>query len=279
MSWLSSAEWWYNTSYHTSLKMSPFQALYGFRPPQITEVVLPDDTEEEATGLLQRRQLANDLIRDNLIKAQERMKKYADKNRKEREFQIRDMVYLKIQPYRHTSLSLHRSLKLHSKYYGPYRVLQRVGTVSYKLLLPKGCLLHPTFHVSQLKKHIGRKVIPSPELPLVDAASNVKVYSESILEHRMIPMNNEPVVQWLIKWVNLPTTAATWEDAYFIQDVFSQLPPLRTSVFFRGEQCHKLSLFESQATARNNTLGEIQLTNRQDDPIPFQIEDQRAQFE
>jgi transposase InsO family protein len=83
MSWLSSAEWWYNTSYHTSLKMSPFQALYGFPPPQINEVVLPDDAEEEAVGILQRRQLANELIKDNLTKAQERMKKYADKNRKE----------------------------------------------------------------------------------------------------------------------------------------------------------------------------------------------------
>jgi hypothetical protein len=100
-----------------------------------------------------------------------------------------------------------------------------VGSVSYKLLLPEGCLLYPTFHVSQLKKHIGRKVIPSPELPLVDAAGNVKVYPESILERRMIPRNNEPVVQWLIKWVNLPTTAATWEDAYFIQDVFPSFHP------------------------------------------------------
>jgi hypothetical protein len=45
------------------------------------------------------------------------------------------------------------------------------------------------------------------------------------------------------------------------------------------EVCHELSLSESQATARNNTPGEIQLTNSQDDPIPFQIEDRRVQFE
>jgi hypothetical protein len=58
-------------------------------------------------------------------------------------FEVGDMVYLKIQPYRHISLSLHRSLKLHSKYYGPFEVLNRVGEVAYKLLLPGGCLLHP----------------------------------------------------------------------------------------------------------------------------------------
>jgi hypothetical protein len=92
--------------------------------------------------------------------------------------------------------------------------------VAYTLLLPEGCQLHPTFHVSQLKKHIGTKVIPTPDLPLVGAAGNIKVYPETILERRTIPRNNEPVVQWLIKWVNLPTSASTWEDAHFIMRVF-----------------------------------------------------------
>jgi hypothetical protein len=66
--------------------------------------------------------------------------------------------------------------------------------VAYTLLLPEGCQLHPTFHVIQLKKHIGTKVIPTPDLPLVDAAGNIKVYPETILERRTIPRNNEPVV-------------------------------------------------------------------------------------
>jgi hypothetical protein len=61
------------------------------------------------------------------------------------------MVYLKIQPYSHTSLSTHRSLKLHSKYYGPFRVLERIGKAAYKILLPPHCQLHDVFHVSQLK--------------------------------------------------------------------------------------------------------------------------------
>jgi hypothetical protein len=73
--------------------------------------------------------------------------------------------------------------------------------------------------VSQLKKHVGKKVIPSPELPLVDAAGKVKVYPETILERRTIPRNNEPDVQW-IKWVNLPTGASAWEDDNFIRAIF-----------------------------------------------------------
>jgi hypothetical protein len=51
-SWLSMAEWWYNSRFHTSLKMTPFQALYGFPPPQVAEMFLVDDTTEDATTML-----------------------------------------------------------------------------------------------------------------------------------------------------------------------------------------------------------------------------------
>lgn len=89
----------------------------------VAEVVLPDCTDDTAREMLYNRQLANELIIDNLRKAQARIKHQADKHRSERTLEIGDMVYLKIQPYRHTSLSIHRSLKLHSKFYGPFRVL------------------------------------------------------------------------------------------------------------------------------------------------------------
>jgi hypothetical protein len=74
------------------------------------------------------------------------------------------MVYLKIQPYRHTSLTAHKCLKLHSKYYGPFHVLSRVGPSAYKILLsdgcqPDDCQLHDVFHVSQLKKHLAPHAI------------------------------------------------------------------------------------------------------------------------
>ena len=63
------------------------------------------------------------------------MKYYADKKRSEREFQVGDEVYLKLQPYRQSSLALRKNLKLSSRYYGPYPVISKVGTVAYKLQL------------------------------------------------------------------------------------------------------------------------------------------------
>uniref|UniRef100_A0A453EW67 Tf2-1-like SH3-like domain-containing protein n=1 Tax=Aegilops tauschii subsp. strangulata TaxID=200361 RepID=A0A453EW67_AEGTS len=100
---------------------------------------------------------------------------------------VGDMVYVKLQPYGHTSLSIHGHLKLHSKYYGPFRVMEKIGTVAYRLLLPEGCQLHPTFHVSQLKKHLGPEAVPNPKLPLLDEQGNILIQPEAILERKRIP--------------------------------------------------------------------------------------------
>lgn len=223
--WLSLAEWWYNTSYHTFLNLTPFEALYGFPPLQIAKDIIPDCPGLPVPEQLRNRQVALQTIKDTLTKAQARMKNQANKHRSDREFHVGDMVYLKIQPYRQTSLRTHRCLKLHSKFYGPYRVLARIGKAAYKLLLPEGCQLHDTFHVSQLKKHVGPSVVPIQELPLVDAKGTIKVAPAELLDRRMIPRNNEPVIQWLIKWVNLPEADTTWEDTDFIRKVFPSFHP------------------------------------------------------
>lgn len=92
------------------------------------------------------------MLRENLQQAQNRMKHYADRLRTEREFDVGDWVYLRLQSYRQTSLALQRNMKLAPRFYGPFQVLSRVGKVAYKLLLPDSAQIHPVFHVSLLKR-------------------------------------------------------------------------------------------------------------------------------
>jgi hypothetical protein len=66
-------------------------------------------------------------LKENLAQAQARAKKYADINRTERSFSVGDMVYLKLQPIRHTAFGLHQNLKLSSKFRGPFRILAKIG--------------------------------------------------------------------------------------------------------------------------------------------------------
>jgi hypothetical protein len=152
------------------------------------------------------------------------MKKYADANRTERSFAVGDFVYLKMQPYRETALGLRNSLKLTSKWYGPFRISQKIGQVAYKLQLPSDSQLHDVFHVNQLKKHIGTRAIPNSKLPLVTPDGKVKAAPLAILQRRQIPRNagdyDVAVPQWLIHWHNM-----TWEDASFIQSTFPEFKP------------------------------------------------------
>lgn len=133
----------------------------------LSEVALPAPIDADASKFLQEKQALLSRLKDNLAQAQSRMKKYADKQRSERSFSVGDMVYLKLQPYRLTAFGILNSLKLISKYYGPFRILEKIGSLAYKLQLPSTVSIHPVFHVSQLKKHYGANAVPSPDLPMV----------------------------------------------------------------------------------------------------------------
>ena len=152
--WLPLVEWWYNTSYHLSTQMTPFEVVYGRPPPSYIAYIPSKSTVVDVDLSLRDRDAIIRSLKANLVDAQARMKLYADKKKSERKFEVGDMVFLRLQPYKQVSLSSHSNRKLSPRFYGPYRVIQKIGQVVYKLELPIESKIHHVFHVSCLKKKV-----------------------------------------------------------------------------------------------------------------------------
>jgi hypothetical protein len=186
-SWLALAEWWYNTNYHTALKSTPFEALYGYPPPQFPLGSIPKGCNPVVMEVLHDRQEVLRAMKANFVKAQSRMKKYADLKRSERKFSVGDWVYLKLQLYRQISVKgKSGNHKLKPKFYGPFEILVKFGTVAYQLNLPAGSLIHTVFHVSQLKKRVGPTMEIKAQLPLLGSEGRLQDEPIAILQRRII---------------------------------------------------------------------------------------------
>ncbi|GKA10359.1 putative reverse transcriptase domain-containing protein [Tanacetum coccineum] len=163
-------EFSYNNSYHASIKAAPFEALYGrkCRSPvcwaevgdaQLTGPAIIHETTEKIIQIKSRIQAARD-----------RQKSYANIRRKPMVFQVGDKVMLKVSPWKGV-VRFGKRGKLNPRYVGPFKVIDRVGTVAYKLELPQQLSrVHNTFHVSNLKKCLSDEslVIPLEELRVDD---------------------------------------------------------------------------------------------------------------
>ena len=130
------AEFSYNNSYQASLKMAPFEALYGRKCR--TPLYWSQTGESQVFGpeILQEAERQVQIIQDNLRTAQSRQKSYADTRRRELTFEVGDYVYLKVSPIRGLRRFKVKG-KLSPRYIGPFQILERKGEVAYQLELPK----------------------------------------------------------------------------------------------------------------------------------------------
>jgi hypothetical protein len=143
----------YKNGYQTSLKMNPFEALYGRNCSTPVSWDNPTDRVVLGPELLKEMEDQMVKIKQNLKAAQDRHKVYADKNETEREFKVGENVLLKVRPKK-SSLKLGICTKMAIRYCGPFEILDKIGPVAYMLALHISIKVHNVFHVSLLKKYV-----------------------------------------------------------------------------------------------------------------------------
>lgn len=218
--WLPLAEFWYNTTFHSATQMTPFEIVYG-QPPPVHLPYLPGEAKVQVVAKnLQDREEMILLLKFHLMRAQHRMKQNADKHRSERLFVVGDWVFVKLQPYRQQSVVQRSSQKLAPKYYGPYKILDKMGEVAYKLELPATSQIHPVFHVSQLKRLVGN-VATANQLPLVLHDVTLKE-PEFCLARKMAKRQDRAAIMVLIQWTNQTAEEATWEYLFDMQKKYTE---------------------------------------------------------
>jgi hypothetical protein len=228
--YLPLVEFAYNNGYQESLKMSPFEVLYG-RPcntpvswsnPMNRVTIGPDMLKEMEQQVTQ--------IKQNLKVAQNRQKSYADRKRTPREFKTGDHVYLRVRP-RKSSLRMGACAKLAPRYCGPFEVLDRVGPVAYRLALPPTVKAHNVFHVSLLKRYVhDSNHIIDWSVIQVEPEGEFLPEPQCILDRKETPLRNRTIAQVKVQWKHFGPDEATWE----MEDAMKQAYPiLFTSVHTR----------------------------------------------
>ncbi|GKD80791.1 putative reverse transcriptase domain-containing protein [Tanacetum coccineum] len=209
---LSLVEFSYSNSYHASIKAVPFEALYSrkCRSPvcwtkvgeaQILGPELIPETTEKIVQIKQRMQAARD-----------RQKSYADLKRKPMDFQVGDNVMLKVSPWKGV-VHFGKRGKLNPRYVGPFKVIEKVGDVAYKLeLLEELSRVHNTFHVSNLKKCYADEplAVPLDGLHFDDKLQFVEEPVEIIdREVKQLKRSCIPLVK--VRWNSKQGPEFTWE--------------------------------------------------------------------
>jgi hypothetical protein len=209
--YLHLVEFAYNNGYQESLKMSPFEALYGRKCN--TPVSWDNPTDKEVVGPEFLKEMEEQMlkIKKNLKASQDMQKSYADKNRTHREFIVADHVFLKVKANR-SSLKLGNCAKLVAIFSKPFEILERIGPVAYMLALPASMTVHNVFRVSLHKKYIldANHVIDWNVIQ-VEQEGVLQVNHVHILEWKRKQLRNRAIGLVKVQWTWYGLEDMTWE--------------------------------------------------------------------
>ncbi|GAU35775.1 hypothetical protein TSUD_61360 [Trifolium subterraneum] len=248
-------EFTYNNSFHSSIGMAPFEALYGRRcrtplcwyESSETVVLGPDIVQETMEKIR--------MIREKMKASQSRQKSYHDKKRKDVEFQEGDHVFLRVTSTTGVGRPL-KFKKLTSMFIRPYQISERIGKVAYRIALPVTLSnLHDVFHVSQLRKYVSdpSHVIESDDIQVKDNLT-IETIPLRIEGREVKKLRNKEIASVKVTWGGPAGENATWELESKMKssypDLFSEQQLLGTVAAARASEGNLLML----ANARQTTL-------------------------
>jgi hypothetical protein len=209
--YLNLVDFAYNNGYQVSLKMIPFETLYGRKCNTLVSWDKPTDREVLGPELLKDMEDHMVKIKQNLKVEQDRQKIYADNNWTAREFKVGKHVLLKVKPKK-ISLNLGSFTKLAPKLCGPFEILNIIEPVAYMLSFPTSMNVHNVFHVSLLEKyaHDPNHVIEW-NLIQVEQEGDIQVQLMCILDRKVKMLWNRVVELVKVQWTCCGLEDATWE--------------------------------------------------------------------
>jgi hypothetical protein len=217
------AEFSYNNSYQESIKMAPFEALYGRRCRTPLHWSEPGERWFFGVDLVKETENKVKQIQNNLKVAQSRQKSYADKRRRPLKFAKGDHVYLKVSPMKGVNRFGVKG-KLAPRYIGPFPIIDRCGQVAYRLKLPERLSgVHNVFHVSQLKKCLR---VPDRVQDIEDVKLEPDLtYSEypiRVLDQKARVTRMTTTKWYKVQWSQHSEEEATWESEDYLLENFPE---------------------------------------------------------
>ncbi|CAN6455058.1 unnamed protein product [Victoria cruziana] len=197
--------------------MSPFEAVYGYAPPAHVPFEPGSTADPEVERQLRTRDDLWGRLKTQAAAAQNRMRQVYDRGRRDREFVVGEHVWLKWLPRGQQSLLDQPQSKLSPRYYGPFRVLERIGRAAYRLQLPPRAVVHPVFHVTRLKPFKGQ-LGEGIEIPIYMAEP------QRIVRTRRVQRQEQWIDEVLVEWAGAEERYM-WED---LEDMTQRYPALRT---------------------------------------------------
>ena len=217
--WLATAEFAFNNKVYMATKSSPFQVNYE-REPRIGFDIRKKGKNEKAEEFAREMKEIHEEARVALVRSQEKMKRQADRSRKEaEEYRVGDKVLISTKDFS-MELMKRATKKLTEKFIGPYVVRKIVSENVVELELPASLRIHPVVNVKRIVKYReqveGQKKIPPPP---IEIAGEKEYEVEEILDRQ----ERREKTKYLVKWKGYTVEENIWEGLENLKNAMEEV--------------------------------------------------------